>query len=257
MKLERGVVLLVSAFIIAILMLIFVIQDGVPSFYRYTINYAAHLIFIVAIALIGFNRAKTFGLKSAFGKSIALIALGLVSWGIGNTIWLYYNVVAGMELPYPSLADIGFVGMIPLAAIGMLLLLKNIRMKLDTRTLLTAMIFPIAILIPTYILFIDSKLAEEVPMIIKILNVIYPLGDAIILSFAVIVLFMVRGSRIFKPVGIICFGFIVEALADFSFSWATTAGTFYVGGLTDFLFTSAFFVIAVGLFYTKEIVNAK
>src|SRR3954463_14155899 len=39
----------------------------------------------------------------------ALLALGMISWGVGQVIWDYYEVIAREEVPFPSMADAGYL----------------------------------------------------------------------------------------------------------------------------------------------------
>src|SRR5436305_13440853 len=43
-----------------------------------------------------------------------LIGASALSWGIGQTIWTWYEVVQGREVPFPSLADVGYLSAVPL-----------------------------------------------------------------------------------------------------------------------------------------------
>ena len=49
------------------------------------------------------------GFKSAVGRAISFLSLGLITWGIGMVIWLYYNIILGVGVPYPSFADAAFI----------------------------------------------------------------------------------------------------------------------------------------------------
>src|SRR6185312_5859590 len=49
-----------------------------------------------------------------------LLAASAASWFIGETIWSVYEVGAGIEVPFPSIADVGFVVAVPLAIAGIL-----------------------------------------------------------------------------------------------------------------------------------------
>ena len=52
----------------------------------------------------------------------SLIGASAFSWGIGQAIWTWYEVVQGREVPFPSLADVGYLCAVPLAAAGLLML---------------------------------------------------------------------------------------------------------------------------------------
>src|SRR5690242_16347362 len=59
------------------------------------------------------------GRERLFWRLIGAFAL---SWGIGQTCWTWYEVVQGREVPFPSLADVGYLLAVPFAAAGMLML---------------------------------------------------------------------------------------------------------------------------------------
>ncbi|MDQ1710220.1 MAG: diguanylate cyclase, partial [Frankiaceae bacterium] len=49
-----------------------------------------------------------------------LLAAGCAAWGLGETVWSYYELVEHIEVPFPSLADVGYLAMFPfvIAALG-------------------------------------------------------------------------------------------------------------------------------------------
>ena len=55
-------------------------------------------------------------------RSWLLIGAGILSWGLGQAIWSYCELVLGMDRPFPSLADAGYVPMIPLMFAGLVTL---------------------------------------------------------------------------------------------------------------------------------------
>ena len=227
-------------------------SGGEPSVARYLIAQTGQMLVPFIAAYIGIKRAKAFSFKSAMGRALLFLSLGAIAWGCGTFIWLLYNLFWATEVPYPSLADIGFSLIIPLAAVGFFLLLKNLKINFDKKTILTVSVIPAAVFIVVYWLFMQSTIAEGISDIGKILNIYYPFGDAIFLSFSLVILSLVRGGKMFKPIGILCVGFIIQAIADLSFTTTTTLGTYYTGNWVDMTWTIAFFVMGVGMFYTSE-----
>jgi len=250
---DKKLLALILISVIVLLGMIFIPFKEEFSLARYFITSFGQFFVIFLAVIIGYEKIKSFTFKSAIGKSIIFISLGLLSWGIGALIWFYYNAILKTEVPYPSLADIGFLGTIPLAAYGLFLLLKNIKIEFDIKTILKLVLIPIIVFIFTYWLFINTKLAEDVSALEKILNVTYPMGDVVFLSFTFVILTLIKGGKLFKPFGIICLGFIIEAIADFSFSWTTAIETYYSGNWVDMLFVLAFFTLGLGIYYTKEL----
>jgi diguanylate cyclase len=45
--------------------------------------------------------------------SWALLAASSLSWAIGEWLWSYYDLIKGVQVPFPSLADAGFLAAIP------------------------------------------------------------------------------------------------------------------------------------------------
>jgi hypothetical protein len=48
------------------------------------------------------------------------LGAGLLSWSVGQAAWTWYESVLGREVPFPSVADIGYLGLPPLAAAALL-----------------------------------------------------------------------------------------------------------------------------------------
>src|SRR3989338_5731507 len=64
------------------------------------------------------------GWKSDVGRAIIVLSTGLIVWGIGLAIYLFYNLALQVEVPYPSWADAGFLPAYALWAIGIVMLSK-------------------------------------------------------------------------------------------------------------------------------------
>lgn len=235
---------------VVVLLMVFLPYEGSVSLARYLVTDFGQFSILFVAALIGIERARYFTYKSAIGKSFTFISAYLLFWGAGVLLWLYYNVIYEIEVPYPSLADAFFLATPFLSSYGMFWLLKNFNLAFDRRTVLKLMLLPSAVFLVVYLLFLQSKLVEDVPALTKLLDVAYPVGDAVVLSLTLVVLSLLRGGKLFKPISLLCVGFILEAIADFSFSWMTSAGTYYTGNWIDVLYAIGFFFIGAGMHFT-------
>jgi hypothetical protein len=54
------------------------------------------------------------------GRPWWLLCLGAASWSVGQLIWIHYELVRGVEAPFPSPADAGFLGFSVLAVAALL-----------------------------------------------------------------------------------------------------------------------------------------
>lgn len=217
--------------------------------------------------IAGIYRSKKWGMfNSKVGLALFFISAGLVTWGIGQMFWaLYYNWLLQIEIPYPSLADIGYILSWPLWTIGTINLsyatgakfsLKNVK----GRAFLY--IIPLLLIAISYYLLIvvarQGLLSDFEGGAYKIFfDLAYPIGDVVILSLAVLVYglsFSYLGGKFKWPIIAILLGFLVNYIVDFSFSYTTTNGTYFNGHWVDILFPTAMALIAFGVnsFDTKD-----
>jgi hypothetical protein len=222
---------------------------------RYIINDVGQFLVILVAVIIGLERARFFTFKSAMGKALVFISLAALVWGFGSLTLLYQHLVLGIEgSPYPLLSDILFLSTIPLAAYGFYMLLKNISTKFDLKITIKLAALP-AMLLLIYIILISGKLAQVTSLLGGLLGVVYPVGDVIVVSFALVILSVIRGSRLFRPVGIICLSFVIQVIADIGFISTVSAGTYYVGNWVEMLYIIRFMVLGAGIYYAKDIIN--
>jgi hypothetical protein len=240
-----------------------------------TLNYWYSFLFgLIPLigGLIGMVKASIWGgLKSALGKAVFFVSLGLFLWGLGESVWSYYNFFKDVPAPYPSLADIGFapsiffwiLGTAYLSrATGALLVLKRSR-----RAKLLIIVLPIVLLIPAYYLQIhvarEGVLVPEGETTLKaVLDVAYPFGDFLALSFAALVAILSYryfGGIYRRAVYYLLAGLAIMYCADSIFSYTTTKGTYYNANWGDLLLTLGLYLITVGIlaFASKPSISSK
>jgi hypothetical protein len=209
--------------------------------------------------IVGMVKSKQWGwIHSKLGRALFFISAGTTSWGIGQILWsAYYNLTLQVEVPYPSLADVGYIISIPLWIIGIVNLsratgvnfsLKHFRGKIILFTV------PVLAFIVSYYLLVVVARGGTIPVDGSMLKVFfdfaYPVGDLFILSLSLLVYglsFNYLGGRYKIPILCIIVGFFIMYFADFSFSYTTTLGTYFNGNIADLLFVLASFVICFGV----------
>lgn len=197
------------------------------------------------------------GLKSSVGKAVFFLSLGTTVWSLGNFVWSFYNFVLHTEMPYPSLADVGYTLAIPLWASGVIFLSQATGAKFSLRKIrgrALAILLPIIAAIASYyFLYVvarDSNIDVEGGIIKIFLDFYYPIGDWVILTMSLLLFGLslkYLGGKFRIPVFITIVGFLLLFAADFTFSYSTTIGTYYNGNFPDFLFAVAVFVISFGV----------
>ena len=228
------------------------------SFYNLLYSFLFSLVPLIG-GLIGMFKSKIWGrFKSAVGKAIFFISLGLFLWGSGSMVWSYYNFFLGEPAPYPSLADLGFAPSIFFYGLGAIFLAKATGAKYGLRNNFAKVfvtLAPLVLLAFSYYLLVTvargGVLVPEGETGLKtILDLAYPLGDFLALTIAVIISglsFRYLGGRYLFDIISILLGLAVMTFADAVFSYTTTVGTFYNGQFGDLLLTLGLFFITFGV----------
>lgn len=210
--------------------------------------------------LTGMVKARIWGgLKSALGKAVFFVSLGLFLWGMGETIWSYYNFVRHVPAPYPSLADIGFAPSIFFWILGTAFLATATGALFSLKKTHTAKIFvalvPLILIVPSY--YLQIKVARGGVLIppgesaLKVvLDIAYPFGDFLALTFAAIVYalsYRYFGGLYRKAVTCLLAGLAVIYVGDLVFAYTTTEGTYYNADWGDLLLTIGLFLMTYGI----------
>ena len=238
-----------------------------------TLNYWYSFVFgLIPLfgGLLGLIRAKLWGgLQSALGKAVFFVSLGLVLWGLGESIWSYYNFFKHVPAPYPSLADLGFAPSIFFWVLGTIYLAKATGALFALRkshwAKVIAIAVPLILLIPSY--YIQIKLARGgtlVPdgetLVKAILDIAYPFGDFLALTFAAgvsLLSYKYFGGLYQRAVVCLLAGLAVMYTADSVFSYTTTKGSYYNADWGDLLLALGQFLMTYGIlaFATKPSVE--
>lgn len=194
------------------------------------------------------------GLKSSLGRTVLYLAAGLLLAEFGQIVFSYYNIIKEVEIPYPSLADVGFFGNIPFYILAALTLSKvtgvGLMIKKNPWKLILSIFIPLGVLLLSYSQFLKGYDATEVPLLTKFLDFGYPLGQAIYISLALIILFSAGrrlGGILKKPVLFLLAAFALQYAADFNFLYQTVHETWINGGYGDFLYLLAYFAMTMSL----------
>ena len=157
----------------------------------------------------------------------ALLSASAATWCAGEVVWSVYEVGMGLDVPFPSAADAGFLGAIPLAAAGMLAFFSTPR-GTSTRLRLWfdgAIVF-LALLFVSWTLGLSTVYNDfGDPLFERGIDLAYPVGD--ILIGTVLVLAIRRATneahgRLLLLLG----GLAANSLADSAFAYLTATGAY-------------------------------
>lgn len=216
---------------------------------------AAYALIALIGSLIGlFVVAKRWGgLKSAVGRALTFLSLGLFGLALGQIIWSYYNLFVNVEVPYPSIADAGYFSIVPFYGISMIILAKvggagyTIK-SIKNRLLVFAV--PVLFLIVSYVIFLRGIEVDLSNPIRTFFDFGQPLGEAIVISIALLAWQLSRsllGGMMRKKIFFIVGALILQYVTDFLFYYRNAREMYQNGDVVDLMYAISFTVMTVGL----------
>lgn len=197
------------------------------------------------IALLGI---KKLGLKNNIGKSLLFIGLSALSSGIGIIIWDVYIEVLGVELPYPSIADVAWFFQTPFLLIATYYLARLFAPKIEKKFIATGVIaFIIIAPIMVHILGGIPEINFSEAFWASFFDLYYSLTDAISITMVVIILVM-AGGRIFPGLIAYMASLILLAIGDILFALRTEAGITFAGDISDLSFNLSGIMLVLAVY---------
>lgn len=193
------------------------------------------------------------GFSSVLGRAMIMFSIGLLLQEFGQLTYSYYIYFQHIDVPYPSVGDIGFFGSIPAYIYGIFLLGRAAGTHVSLRSYwgqAKAVLIPLVLLIISYMSFLVDYDLTEVPVLTLLLDFGYPLGQAIYVSLAVLVFILSRsllGGIMRMPLFLMLGALVMQYLSDYMFLYQNLKGTWVVGGMNDYLYLFSYTLMTLGL----------
>src|SRR4051812_37505811 len=159
------------------------------------------------------------------------------AWSFGQTIWTYYESFQGREVPFPSYADLGYLGAVPLLVIGLMLLSSSGRQAVGVaRTVLDGLVVATGLLIVSWQIVLEQTFqAGGDTLVAQVISLAYPIGDVVCGSVAIVVLARTRTIRGpgLLTIFLLTAGTVSFAMGDSGFVFLTLKETYYSGHPID------------------------
>ncbi len=200
----------------------------------YTFSQISYVIVPVGAGLVVMGAAMA--LPSRQKVAWLVIGAGVLSWGLGEVIWVGYEYILKTEVPYPGWADVFYVLGYPVVFAGILLLphVKPGRME-RLRLTMDALAGSIALAAIMWVSYLRDQvyLDPDVGFLEQFVNIMYPFGDAILL-IGLMILAVRRSSRRFDTrLLFLAIGMIATAVADIVYVIQVEEDTYVSGGWLD------------------------
>lgn len=198
--------------------------------------------FVAGYACFRTARRSTNGQRAGW----ASMGIACASWALGGAAWWYYEILAGREVPFPSVADVGYLGLIPFAVAALIAFPQaGVRAALRFRNALDGLIVAGSllfmswgfILAPAYEAGAESALA-------MVIGLAYPVSDVLLATLALLALANATGRARVAWV-LLATGLLGLAVADSAFAYLTAEGAYASGAWSDLGWLAAFLLIGL------------
>jgi len=176
-----------------------------------------------------------------------LLGASSFAWAAGETVWSYYDLIRGVSVPFPSLADVGFLGAVPLAVAGLLLFPSSPRRAADRiQGILDGCIIAGSMLFASWATVLGPLYNQHQGGALKqTLSLAYPVSDVVMVSLVVILLAR-AGRRGRASLGLVMAGIVAFAIADSAFAYMTELNNYSNGTILDTGWVAGYLLIGLG-----------
>jgi diguanylate cyclase (GGDEF)-like protein/PAS domain S-box-containing protein len=202
--------------------------------------------FVIAFVAAGSGAYAAYRHQHRTRIAWALIGLSAFSWGLGEVAWSYYELLLGHQIPFPSLADVGYLLAVPFAIAGVLCFPSApSRLSSLARTILDGLLIAGSLLIISWATVLGTVYrAGSGGFLAQSISLAYPAGDVVIATM--IIILAARAPRAARlPLYLLAGGLFANLLADSGFAYLTTTNTYGPGSPIDAGWAAGYILIAI------------
>jgi hypothetical protein len=243
---KRLILTLVISIAVANSFIIFPDSENRSLFSNWTINAAVAVALGISILVVW--RQKLDGLN---GRTYAAFSIGLALWFVAEILWTYYELVAGIEDPFPSLADAFWIAGYAPFAYHLMATYKFFGQTVKPHVMIIASIAAALFVGHTStMVFEASTLATHEDFTAAAISIAYLVLDAVLIVPAIIVLVSLRhGKLTFTPWIILASSLLITAAADSGFAYYEAVGMSEEIWIWDLLYCTSYIAMAATLFW--------
>jgi diguanylate cyclase len=171
-----------------------------------------------------------------------LVAAGCTAWAAGEAYWCWHTLRADV-VPFPSLADVGFLGFTVLMAAGLLVHPARGGQTAFLQRVFDGLLSAGAVGLVSWLTTLGAVAgAEGGSGLVGVLLLAYPSSDVLLVVFTVLLLTRASGNR--TALHLVSAGVVALGVSDSAFAYLAAEGI-YDGGLTDLGWIGGFLLIAL------------
>ncbi len=201
---------------------------------------ASLLSALAACVACGFAAARVGGERRPW----VVLAAACGMWAIGEAIWGYFEVIADVDVPFPSVADVAYLGAVPIAAVGLLAFARRGGGTRALRTLIDGSLIAASLLCLTWATVLGPVWnSRQGSWLEQLVNLAYPVTDVALGAVALVVVGWCGARR--RPLLLLAGSLLVMGFTDSAFTWLTNQGTYSSTDVVSVGWVAAYFGIAI------------
>jgi len=193
------------------------------------------------------RREHTHATQRAEQLAWVFLGVGLASWAVGQAIWTWYQVVRGVETPFPSLADLGYL-VFPVGGVVALLLFARAAGTSGvsrTRLVLDGVLVAGSLFAVSWSTALGAVLhAGSTGSLGTVVSLAYPASDLVLVTMAIMALLAAKTTRRTPP--LLVAGLALMGVADSAFAYLTATGQYGSSSVTDAGWSAAYVLFGLG-----------
>lgn len=196
--------------------------------------------------------------RDAISRAIFFLSLGLSLWFLAEGIWSYYVHFLGVDVPFPSVADVFYLAAyLPIGYSFFKLSRKTSGLHEENKLVITTIAITLtAFITNVFILEIVnsaigfSELSQEKVIILGV-SIAYPLLDGFLFVPSIIILYSLRKSKAHIAWVLLAISTLVMAAADMGFGYTALVEVEALASETswDILYNAAYSILATAMIY--------
>ena len=226
---------------------------GLQSFYPDYIGPLSN-VFPSAGAFLAFASALLcwrrygFGVRRKFESLWFFFSLGTGMWFAAEVAWAVYYFLLNVPVPYPSVADVFYIGGYFPVSLALVLYLSTFSVAMSRRRLIyagVAIVFAFALALGVVM---PTELAQHLPVLNVLSDLAYPVLDLVLFSLTVLCLAIFLGGSITKWWYVFGAASVAYVVGDEYFLYQIASGTYYNGSLDDLFFIIGYLTFALAFY---------
>jgi len=206
-------------------------------------------------SLLAFLVVRRWGFRGKLGAVHFGLLVGIFFWFLGDLSWTVYETVLRIPIPYPSFADVFYLGAYIPIAVGLVLFLRTFWSGIDRKAFIGGLSLGLFFFLLTCIVLIGPLVMSSEDLLTKFFDVAYPVADSILIVLSIFVLVNFKGGKIAVAWVWICLGLFLAGLYDIMFGLGTLQGWYYSGHPIELVQFYGYICLGLGFYEQRGVLS--